>query len=144
MQERRKTARTRSFLEGKILLNDRRSVIDCVIRNLSNTGACLQVTSLVGIPGEFDLQIDHEPASRPCIAVWRAQNRIGIEFRSQLSAGAESGPESTDAARSDRSAADGHIDSTDMLRSELLSLRSALNEVPFGIVLLDTELRAQF
>jgi diguanylate cyclase (GGDEF)-like protein len=33
---------------------------------------------------------------------------------------------------------------TDIMRGELLALRAALDEVPFGVVLLDSELRAQF
>jgi PilZ domain len=86
MQERRRFARNRTLLEGKILLNDRRSVIDCVVRNLSEHGACLQVASVVGIPPTFDLQIDHETATRPCVAVWHAQSRIGIEFRTEHAA----------------------------------------------------------
>jgi PilZ domain len=81
MQDRRKLARSRMLREGKILLNGHRSVIDCVVRNLSEAGACLQVASVIGIPPTFDLQIDREMTSRPCRAIWHAQNRIGVEFR---------------------------------------------------------------
>jgi hypothetical protein len=81
MQERRKVARHRMLREGKILLNDRRSVIDCVVRNLSEAGACLQVASVIGIPPTFDLQIDHGPTTQSCRAIWHGQNRIGVEFR---------------------------------------------------------------
>jgi hypothetical protein len=62
-----------------VIACDRRSIIDCVVHNLSQTGTCLQVASVVGIPPTLDSQIDHEPASRPCAAIW--PNRIGIEFR---------------------------------------------------------------
>lgn len=81
MQDRRKVARHRMLREGKILLNTHRSVIDCVVRNLSEAGACLQVASVIGIPPTFDLQIDRETTSRPCRAIWHGQNRIGVEFR---------------------------------------------------------------
>jgi diguanylate cyclase (GGDEF)-like protein len=140
MAERRRFARNRTLLEGKILLNDRRSVIDCVVRNLSEDGACLQVASVVGIPPTFDLQIDHEPATRPCVAVWHAQSRIGIEFRSAVAAGAPADAEPSDAMPPPQPVEHGH----DLMRGELLSLRAALNEIPIGIVLLDNELRAQF
>ena len=139
MQDRRKVARSRTLREGKILLNDRRSAIDCVVRNLSEAGACLQVASVVGIPPTFDLQIDHEAISRPCRTIWHAQNRIGIEFRSRQTDGVES-----DLAPADAIAGRSHAGPIDIVRSELLSLRAALNEVPAGIVLLDAELRAQF
>jgi hypothetical protein len=82
MQNRRRSPRTRILRAGKILLNNKRSVIDCMVRNISDHGACLLVANVVGIPATFDLMIDGEPASRPCTTVWHAQNRLGIEFRS--------------------------------------------------------------
>jgi hypothetical protein len=81
MQERRHSQRARTLRAGKILFNNKRSVIDCMIRNISTEGACLLVASVVGIPSDFDLLIDGEAATRACKTVWHAQNRIGIEFR---------------------------------------------------------------
>ena len=67
---------------GKILFNDKRSVIDCMVRNVSRNGACLLVAGVVGVPTAFELKIEGEGASRPCKIVWHTQNRIGIEFSS--------------------------------------------------------------
>ncbi len=80
MQERRHNQRARTLRAGKILFNNKRSVIDCMIRNMSGNGACLLVASVVGIPPIFDLLIEGEAVSRRCKAVWHGQNRIGIEF----------------------------------------------------------------
>lgn len=143
MEERRHAMRTRSLLAGKILLNGGRSVIDCVVRNLSDVGACLQVASLVGIPLEFDLVVDQEKERRPCTAIWRAKNRIGIEFRRHEETAEPPEPDamaSVPEAETMSSPAAG----TPLVRGELLSLRAALNEVGFGVVLLDREMRAQF
>ena len=82
MQERRHSVRTRTLRAGKILFNNRRSVIDCMVRNISAHGACLLVANVVGIPQTFDLVIDGEPAIRTCTLAWHAQNRVGVEFRS--------------------------------------------------------------
>ena len=38
MAERRTVPRTRILRGGKILFNDKRSVIDCTVRNLSEVG----------------------------------------------------------------------------------------------------------
>jgi hypothetical protein len=65
---------------GKILFNNKRSVIDCMVRNVSMRGACLLLPNVVGVPQAFDLVIEGETASRPCKMIWHAQNRIGIEF----------------------------------------------------------------
>ena len=81
MQERRHSPRSRTLRAGKILFNNKRSVIDCMVRNISAHGACVLVANVVGIPETFDLVIDGEPASRACTRVWHAHNRLGIEFR---------------------------------------------------------------
>ena len=52
--------------------------IDCTIRNLSDTGAALDVSSPVGIPAEFTLVA--EGVHRPCRVVWRKEKRIGVTF----------------------------------------------------------------
>ena len=70
--------RHRMFKAGKIAFN-RAGVIDCIIRNLSDTGACLNVASPLGIPERFRLLRDgHDP--QPCRVVWRKDKQIGIEF----------------------------------------------------------------
>jgi len=57
--------------------------IDCTIRNISDTGAALDVTSPLGIPTEFVLVTDGE--QRPCRVVWRKEKRIGITFDKEKS-----------------------------------------------------------
>jgi hypothetical protein len=82
MQERRHSQRARALRAGRIVFNDKRCVIDCMVRNISTNGACLLVASVIGVPSAFDLLIEGEAESRPCKRVWHAQNRIGIEFGS--------------------------------------------------------------
>ena len=57
MQDRRPSQRARTLRAGKILFNNRRSVIDCMVRNVSTRGACLLLPSVVGVPQVFDLVI---------------------------------------------------------------------------------------
>ncbi|MDQ9785856.1 PilZ domain-containing protein, partial [Serratia marcescens] len=54
--------------------------ITCTIRNLSATGAALEVTSPVGIPDTFTLVIEMEHLKRDCRVVWRKEKRLGIRF----------------------------------------------------------------
>ena len=56
------------------------AAVDCVIRNMSETGAGLEVESPVGIPDEFRLLIKPEFLKRNCRVVWRSAKRIGVEF----------------------------------------------------------------
>jgi hypothetical protein len=54
--------------------------ITCMVRNMSNTGAALDVTSPGAIPEHFTLVFDSEGRHMPCHVVWRKEKRIGIAF----------------------------------------------------------------
>ena len=58
----------------------RGGVIDCTVRNLSNTGAALDVPTPVGIPDKFILVIPSDALRFPCRVVWRKAVRIGVRF----------------------------------------------------------------
>jgi len=74
--EHRVAPRHRVLKGGRILFGG--ASIDCTVRNLSDTGAALDVTSPLGIPTEFTLATDD--SQRPCRVVWRKEKRIGITF----------------------------------------------------------------
>ncbi len=139
MDERRKGQRFRSLRSGKIVFNFKRSVIDCLIRNVSESGVCLQVNGTAGIPNTFDLLIDGEDGAKPCRIVWRTDSRLGIEFRDQANANSRKAAALVeDAAAESQHAAPGPV------RGEMIALRAALDVVPMGIVLLDGDMRARF
>ncbi len=78
--ERRHQARSRTLKSAQILLNHHHSVIDCTVRNLSPSGACLNVASTLGIPETFDLLFDADKSIRTCRLVWHKEKQIGVEF----------------------------------------------------------------
>jgi len=78
MENRRGQERRRTLKSGKIIFNHRASVVDCLVRNLSTGGACLQLANVVGVPQTFDLVIDG--VQRPCIVKWTNANRLGVSF----------------------------------------------------------------
>src|SRR5262249_24103807 len=47
--------RLRTLKAGKIVFDRRTCVIDCMVRNVSAAGACLEFPSTVGVPERFDL-----------------------------------------------------------------------------------------
>ena len=79
MIERRATPRHRTFKGGSISLAGL-AVVECIVRNLSPAGACLEVASPVGIPDDFDLIIRPEYQKRHCHLIWRQAQRIGVHF----------------------------------------------------------------
>ncbi len=79
--ERRTHARQRTLKAGKIIFKYKSCVVDCTIRNLSEGGACLHVSSVVGIPEAFDLLTPIDQVIRPCTVRWKTADRIGVSFR---------------------------------------------------------------
>ena len=79
MQKPRTSPRQRTLKTGTISF-DHAAGIDCVVRNISKTGACLEVASPVGIPNDFTLIIKTDHAMRLCHVVWRTARRIGVHF----------------------------------------------------------------
>jgi len=77
--EKRLTPRRNTMIQAQIVFGGGRSRIDCTIRNLSESGAKLEVASVGSIPQTFDLVApDHRP--HPCRVIWRALKELGVEF----------------------------------------------------------------
>ena len=81
MEEHRIAPRHRTFKGAKIAFKELGAAIDCVVRNLSDTGACLKVESSVGIPQTFNLVLEDGQSVRSCRLIWRKDTQIGVEFR---------------------------------------------------------------
>lgn len=85
MTERRRSPRLRTFLGGHIRFNRNNSTLDCMVRNLSDHGALLQLSDTVALPHAFDLEIPHRERCYPARVQWRDGQRIGIAFEQQTS-----------------------------------------------------------
>jgi len=79
MSEARGSTRSRTFKGGSIIFG-MAAAIDCIIRNMSETGAALEVESPVGIPDEFTLLVKPDFVKRHCRVAWRSPKRIGVAF----------------------------------------------------------------
>jgi hypothetical protein len=54
--------------------------VSCMVRNISRTGAALDVSSAAGIPEHFTLALPSDGQHLPCHVVWRKDRRIGVAF----------------------------------------------------------------
>ena len=79
MDNRRNHRRNPISQAARIVYGDR-SVIDCLICDLSIAGAGLEVSILVPIPGTFDLITRYDDA-HTCRVVWRTSDRMGVSFQ---------------------------------------------------------------
>jgi hypothetical protein len=53
---------------------------DCTVRNISDTGAALEVITPLFIPERFMLVVQAEGLKRRCRIVWRKGKRMGVLF----------------------------------------------------------------
>ena len=52
----------------------------CTVRNVSATGASIQVANVDTIPDSFRLVMEMETAVRSCVVVWRKAAQVGVKF----------------------------------------------------------------
>ena len=78
MQEKRDIYRKRVLKNAQIILSEKAPKLDCAVRNLSDTGACLQVSTTYGIPANFEVVIDG--VRRSCRSIWRTDTKLGVTF----------------------------------------------------------------
>ena len=69
--EQRAAPRMRTLIAAKIGFNNGQSALDCLIRNLSDTGAKLIVSAAVTLPECFDLIVAPKSLTRRVRIAWR-------------------------------------------------------------------------
>ena len=79
MAESRRASRLRTYKGGRIN-PERGPGMDCIIRNLSDTGACLEIESERVPDSKFRLVIKPELLVRNCEVAWRKPQKIGVRF----------------------------------------------------------------
>lgn len=52
----------------------------CSVRNVSATGASIQVADVAAIPDSFRLVMEMETTARRCVVVWRKATQVGVKF----------------------------------------------------------------
>ncbi|HVT52118.1 MAG TPA: PilZ domain-containing protein [Dongiaceae bacterium] len=76
---RRITLRKKTLKSAKIVFNKKQSVIDCFVRDVSDTGAKLQVADLLAVPRSFTL-LFNDGTSHECERVRARGTEIGVRF----------------------------------------------------------------
>jgi hypothetical protein len=56
-------------------------VVSCLVRNLSEHGAALDVIRPRDIPDRFTLELPLEGTFHVCRLIWRSEAEIGVTFR---------------------------------------------------------------
>lgn len=80
MAEQRSQPRTRSLLRGRIEFNQRKTTVECVVREVSESGARLAVSEAVTLPSEFELYVPFKDQRFQVQARWRRADLVGVQF----------------------------------------------------------------
>lgn len=80
MSERRKEQRWRTYIGGQVVFNKRLSIYDCLIRNMSESGAKLVFDHPATIPAAFELVVRQQGESRRAHVKWRSELAAGVSF----------------------------------------------------------------
>lgn len=79
--EKRVAPRRNTMIEATIVFDGGRSRVPCIIRNLSESGAKLEVaTGVSRIPRTFDLVVA-KVRPQACVVVWRTLRELGVQFQ---------------------------------------------------------------
>jgi hypothetical protein len=113
MSEHRIAERIRTFLRGRIEYNGGQSSLDCLVRDLSDTGAKLVVSESVTLPETFRLYIPKNDRWARVRTRWRRGDSIGVNFEAESA----TAPAAEDAPRMRE------------LEAEVVKLRRVLEEL---------------
>ena len=78
MDNKRKHPRHNVSDVGKIMVSKPFSVVDCVVRDLSEGGACLEVSGKSELPSSFELVFGGQRLR--CTVVWQQGRKMGVSF----------------------------------------------------------------
>ena len=63
---------------GKIGFNG--AGVECLVCNVSQSGAAIEIKGAISIPESFNLTVDSELINKDCRVVWRRYQRVGVAF----------------------------------------------------------------
>jgi hypothetical protein len=78
--ERRIAARQRTVLRGCIYYNKRSAAADCLVRDVSDSGARLELSENVVIPDLIELNIPKKEETFHARVLWRRGNEVGVAY----------------------------------------------------------------
>jgi hypothetical protein len=84
MQDRRQNVRDKVLLGGVAEIREIGSTMDCVVRNFSERGACVEFNAEANLPEEISLTIKRKGRSYLARMIWRHANKVGLAFRAMV------------------------------------------------------------
>ena len=80
MLDRRQGLRDKVIFGGVATINERGSTMDCVVRNISDSGACVEFDETARLPDEMRLSVARKGRSFLARMIWRQADKVGLVF----------------------------------------------------------------
>ena len=90
MQDRRQIVRDKVIYGGVAETGQHGATRDCVVRNLTDQGACIEVGRGTRLPEQVNLAVARKGRSYLAEVVWRHANMVGLAFRTMFTEPPES------------------------------------------------------
>ena len=101
--EYRIETRQRVFLKGRIVFNNGASSMDCLVRDMSATGARVSLSETTTLPEAFELYIPQKDRTYRCKLAWRREDGVGVNFVDEQPKPAPASTTAGDAGETDAS-----------------------------------------
>ena len=126
VKEKRRSPRRAALMPAVIFYPNQNEHVGCMVRDLSQDGALLELPLAKELPLIFWLRLTGETTLRFCNVAWHSENYLGVEFSEQI----------TERRRAERWASRSACASSPRSRSEkfiLNSYNAFLPIIPLGI-----------
>ena len=80
----RRAARVRMFVGGRIVFNEGAYSYNCVVRDLSESGARVEIPAARLIPRRFFFLTSRQEIAYDAELVWRTPKMAGVKFRREI------------------------------------------------------------
>ena len=82
--ERRRSPRRIAFMQAVITHPRQTKHLSCIVRNISQDGALVELPQAKDLPVSFWLRLEGEITLRLCTVAWRSERQVGVEFSQQI------------------------------------------------------------
>jgi hypothetical protein len=90
MQDRRQIVRDKVIYGGVAETDKHGTTIDCMVRNFTDQGACIEIDRGTRLPQQVNLAVAHKGRSYLAEVMWRQANMVGLAFRTMFTEPLES------------------------------------------------------
>ena len=83
-EDLRRSVRVRTFLAGRVVFHEGAYSYDCIVRDMSEGGARIEIPEARMMPRRFYFLTSKEELAYDCELVWRTRMMAGIKFREAI------------------------------------------------------------